>query len=217
VVRSRASGGRLGDIATATAGFRDEFYAVAASVRDGGESAPVITSGLIEPGRFVWGARPARIAGHRLLRPVVALGDLADERVARWVAARLRPKVLVATQTRVLEAAPDPEGVFVPLTPVLSVEARSDADVWKVAAALTAPQVTAWALRHHGGTALSADAVKLSARQILDAPLPADGAAWDRATDALRSGDVRRCGEALAADEPRLLRWWGARLRPEVV
>lgn len=211
-VRSRATGGRIGDLATATAGFRDEYYAIAAAVREGGAGAPVVTSGLVEPGRLDWGGRPARIGGRRLLHPVVSVDDLADERVARWVAARLRPKVLVATQTRVLEAAPDPEGVFVPLTPVLSVEPHDDRDVWRLAAALTAPQVTAWALRHHGGTALSADAVKLSARQLLDAPLPADQRAWDEAADHLRHGDVDGCGEVFAAEEPALLDWWRARL-----
>jgi hypothetical protein len=124
----------------------------------------------------------------------------------------LRPKVLVATQTRVVEAAADPDGRFLPLTPVLSVEPLAPADVWRVAAALTAPQVTAWALRHHGGSALSADAVKLSARQILDAPLPTDPDAWSEAARRLRAGDIAGCGAALSADEPKLLRWWLGRL-----
>jgi hypothetical protein len=213
-MRARPGAGRLGDVATATAGFRDEFYAVAGVVREGGPGAAVITSGLVEPGRVVWGERAARIAGRRLQHPVVDLDDLTDERVARWAAARLRPKVLVATQTRVVEAAPDPEGVFLPLTPVLSVEPHDDADAWRVAAALTAPQVTAWALRTHGGSALSADAVKLSARQVLDAPLPTDPDAWSEAAQHLRRGDVAACAQALAGDEPKLLRWWLGRLPP---
>jgi hypothetical protein len=211
-VRPRRTGGRLGDLATATAGFRDEFYAIAAGAHDGGAGVPVVTSGLVDPGKVAWGERPARIARAAFQRPAVHLDDIGDERVARWAAARLRPKALVATQTRVVEAAADPDGRFLPLTPVLSVEPLDPVDVWRVAAALTAPQVTAWALRHHGGSALSADAVKLSARQILDAPLPADPDAWAEAVRRFRAGDIAGCGTVLSGDEPKLLRWWLGRL-----
>ena len=38
-------------------------------------------------------------------------------------------------------------------------------------------------MRHHRGAALAPDAIKLSARQVLEVPLPADTVAWDRATD----------------------------------
>lgn len=213
-VRRARGAGRVGDLATATAGFRDEFYAVSAAVVDGGTGVPVVTSGLIDPGRVAWGERRARIAGATRLRPTVDPDALDDDRVRRWVEARLRPKVLVATQTRVVEAAPDPDGRLLPLTPVLSVEPRDPADVWRLAAALTAPQVTAWALHHHGGTALSGDAVKLSARQVLEAPLPADADAWSEAAEHLEDGDVLACGRALARDEQALLAWWSARLAP---
>jgi hypothetical protein len=170
----------------------------------------VVTSGLVDPGRLAWGERPARIGGRAFTRPSVDPGAL-EGRVAAWVEARLVPKVLVATQTRVLEAAADPEGRFVPLTPVLAVTPQHPDDVWRIAAALTSPIVTAWALRTFGGAALSGDAVKLSARQVLDAPLPTDTGAWDAATAALRAGDVDGCATALAGGDERLLRWWLAR------
>jgi hypothetical protein len=208
-----ASSGVVGDLATATAGFRDEFYGIAAVVTDGGPGHPVVTSGLIDPGRVGWGQRPARIAGTRFTRPTVDRARL-DRPLAAWVSARLVPKVLVATQTRVVEAAPDPAGELVPLTPVLSVTPADPADVWRLAAALTSPVVTAWALRTAGGSARSADAVKLSARQVLDAPLPGDRGAWAEAAAALEAGDVASCARALSGTHHRLFGWWQARLPP---
>lgn len=208
--RVAASAPRLGGLATATAGFRDEFYGIAAAVTEGGPGAPVVTSGLIEPGRTTWGERSARIGGRAFGRPTVEPTHL-EGRVASWVAARLVPKVLVATQTKVLEAAADPDGRFVPLTPVLAVTPHDPSDVWRIAAALTSPLVSAWALRAFGGAALSADAVKLSAAQVLQAPLPLDAVAWSAATVRLEAGDVDGCAEALAAGDQRLLAWWRSR------
>jgi hypothetical protein len=204
----------LGDIAGATAGFRDEFYGVAAGVTEGADdadSAPIVTSGLVDPGRILWGERSARIAGRRYARPVVDVGCL-DERLQEWVVARLVPKVLVATQTRVVEAAADPVGRFLPLTPVVSVTPADPADLWRVAAALTSPVVSAWALRTFGGAALSADAIKLAARQVLVAPLPADAGAWDEAAAAVAAGDVVACARALAGQDRHLFDWWAARM-----
>ncbi len=161
----------IGDLATATAGWRDQFYGLAAAATDddpGG--APLVTSGLVDPGRILWGTKPARIGGRRFERPTVDPAAL-DPRLRAWVADRLAPKVLVATQTRSIEAAPDPDGRFVPVTPVIAVHPHDPADLARIAAALADPAATAWALRHYGGTALAADRVKLSAGQVLQIPL----------------------------------------------
>lgn len=205
------SGPIVGDLATATAGFRDEFYGLAEAAAEGGAGQPLITSGLIDPGRLAWGERPARIGGRRFSQPTVDGASLRGP-LAVWVAARAVPKVLVATQTRVIEAAADPTGRAIPLTPVLSVEPRRVADVWRLAAALTSPLVSAWALQAYGGAALSADAIKLSATQVLEAPLPVDQRAWATATRALRRGNVVTCGSVLSGGDRRLLAWWLARL-----
>lgn len=203
--------GTVADLATAAAGFRDQFYAIAAATTDGGPGHLVVTSGLIDPGRLVWGERAARIGKRRFDRPTVDPDDL-PEPIRGWVRARLAPKVLVATQTKVVEAAPDPDGMAVPLTPVVAVHPRDDGDTWRIAAALTSPSATAWALRHFAGAGLRSDVVKLSAAQVLAVPLPTDRHAWDAAAAALAAGDVDACAAALAHGDDDLLAWWQARL-----
>jgi hypothetical protein len=128
--------------------------------------------------------------------------------------------VLVAPQTRIVEAAVDADGAYLPATPLVAVEPRSDqpeATPWRVAAALGAPPVTAWALALTAGTARSRHALKLSARQALAVPLPVDTARWHAAADALRQGaspaDVAQDmtqAYGLAPADP-VLAWWRER------
>jgi hypothetical protein len=206
---------RLGSMATATAGFRDEYYGLTAHVVDDehADLAKLITSGLIDVGRVRWGERVTRFGGRRFLHPRVDVHDL-DGSVARWVQQRLVPKVVLATQTKVLEAAVDVRGDWIPSTPVIAVHG-APADLWRVAAVLTAPAMSAWALRHHAGAALHADAIKLSARQVLDLPLPAGEEAWADAASALQAGRIIDAAAAMdrayaAGDE--VLEWWRGRL-----
>ena len=63
---------------------------------------------------------------------------------------RLVPKVLVATQTKVVEAVADPEGRLRPVGPGGRGHAADPAEVWAVTAALSAPPVSAWALAPGG-------------------------------------------------------------------
>jgi hypothetical protein len=224
----------LAEAASASAGFRDEYYGLVSHVREGTGAAgehPLITSGLIDPADCAWGRREARFAKARWRRPVVDLVGLAAENpaLARWVQERLVPKVVVATQTRVLEVAVDVEGAWVASTPVISVPVAAER-LWHVAAALSAPPVTAWALRLSAGTALVPDALKLSAAQVRTIPAPLDQRAWDEGADRLRAAqhavDARGRAEALLGmgaamvaayavpDGEALLAWWAARLRP---
>jgi hypothetical protein len=57
-------------------------------------------------------------------------------------------------------------------------------------AALLAPPASAWAATHLGGSARTGDAIKLSARQILELPVPVDAAAWRGAAELLASRRV---------------------------
>lgn len=221
--------GRVGDIASATAGFRDQYYGLIPFVVERGEEpadrmvAPLVTSGLIDPGRCRWGDAPSRFAGRVWQRPAVDVGALraADPRLGAWIDRVLVPKVLVACQTRVVEAIVDPGGDLVPSVPVIAVWAEPDR-LFDLAAVLLAPWTSAWAVRRTAGAALSADAIKLSAKQILDIPLPADPAAWKEGADHLRRtggglGDpaafAATMNRAYGADaDPDLGPWWLGRL-----
>lgn len=202
----------LGDHAIVTAGFRDEYYGLVPAVRER-IGAPLITSGLIDPNSCRWGSSPARFAKRRWDAPAVDVDAL--DGLAPWAERHLVPKVLVATQTRVLEAVVDDEGTWLPCTPVLSV-LPGDVDRWHLLAALLAPPASAWALREASGAALSGDAIKLSATQLRSLPLPRPGSDWDAAADALRAGDLLAAGEAgcraYGVDPEPVLAWWQARL-----
>jgi hypothetical protein len=210
---------RLSELAMATAGFRDQFYGLAPYVAEGLGDAPLVTAGLLEPGRCAWGERPARFAGRTFERPGVDLTTLAtgDPRLARWVAARRIPKVLVATQTRVLEAAADEHGTWVPSVPVISVEPRAGVDPWLLAAVIGSPVASAWAATNYLGAGLGSGTLKLSASQLVQLPLPpGDPTA---AAALLRAGEVD-ASAAVAADayglpsarRDAVLDWWRGRV-----
>jgi hypothetical protein len=195
--------GVVGDLATATAGFRDQYYGLVASVHEGeaDDGRPrLLTTGAIDVLDTSWGAADTRFANRAWRRPVVDVAAI-EPRVAGWVHSQLVPKLVVATQTKVVEVAVDEHGTAVPSTPVIAVHADL-AQLWHLAAAVSAPPVSALARLRTYGSALSASALKLSARQVLDLPLPADRAAWDDAARCAQevpgtTGAGRR--EALAA------------------
>jgi hypothetical protein len=71
------------------------------------------------------------------------------------------------------------------------------------------------------GTALSVDAVRVSAGLLLEVPLPVDAAAWAEATALLARGDLSGFGRAatrmygLPAEEAAAVEaWWLARCPP---
>lgn len=226
----------LGAWCTATADFRDQYYGLVAHVReaDGPTPAPherrLVTVGLIEPARLLWGIRQTRFAKAAYHRPVVDVARLlADPKLAVWARARLVPKLLLSTQTRVLEVLADPEGTLLPSIPTITVLC-ADEHPWHVGAALSSPVLTAWALTHFAGAALATDAIKLSAKQVLALPAPTPGTAWDRGADAYRAASqassAKEWSDALAdlarhtcaaygvpADQTAALAaWWTARL-----
>jgi hypothetical protein len=229
-------GGRLGDHARVTAGFRDQFYGMAPCVREAeGPDDPrprLVTSGLIDPGLDAWGRRPARIARRSWDAPVLQHDLLdPDERVGRWVAARLVPKVVVASQTKVVEATLDLVGRVIPSPPTVSVEAPAT-ELPRMMAVLLAPATTAWLHRRAAGTGLAPDSLRVSRAHLAELPLPGDRVAWDEATELLLAictgpdarplGDdepTRAFGEVMAAAHgipsntaDEVVTWWLARL-----
>ena len=187
-----AADGSLGDRARATVGFRDEFYALAAAVGDDVDGPPLVTSGMIDPGRCTWGEVTARVAKRTFVRPRVDL-DALEPRFRRWVDDRIGPKVLVANQTAIVEAVVDPDGEFVPAVPVIAVLPLDTSAVWELAAVLSSPIASQWIWQQHGGTGMSARVVRLSPALIESVPWPTGDLA--SAVAALRAGDVVECGD----------------------
>lgn len=208
--------GRLGSIATARAGFRDEYYGLVGHVHEAPDLghahpvdhlgdlsprwAPLVTSGLIDPGRCAWGERPASFARQRFERPVVDLPAVAGSggRAASWVASIAVPKVVVATQTRVGEAAVDPDGRWVASTPTVAVLAAPER-LWEVAAVICSPVGSLAALAATAGSARARDAIRHRVSSIGALPLPVDVDAWRAGADALRTRDRAGFLRAMAA------------------
>ncbi|HET6561197.1 MAG TPA: N-6 DNA methylase [Marmoricola sp.] len=220
------SAGTLGDLATCTADFRDQYYGLRPYLREAAECegcrcVPLVTTGLIDPAELLWGQRATRVLKQRWMAPTVDLDALeADPALARWARARLVPKVLVGTQGRVVEAVVDATGELLPSVPTVTVTAPPER-LWHVLAVLLAPPVVAHAATRYAGTGLTMRSVKLSAKQVAALPLPPDPDGWDRAAGLLPTAqrDDERRPELLAevaglmcraygVDDPGVLRWW---------
>ncbi|MBM4345767.1 MAG: N-6 DNA methylase [Deltaproteobacteria bacterium] len=224
--------------ATATADFRDQYYGLEGYVVDLAAAdpwafAPIATAGLIDLAVCHHGARPTRLLrGHWDAPRVDVLRMRQGGPLGAWLADRQVPKILVATQTPVLEVWVDVVGATVPSVPVLTVMPRDPTLLWPVGAALASPVASAWAANHHAGAALALSALKLSASQLLDLPLPDRGAAaWPQAVRAfqaaheaqsaeLRAECLRRFAEMAVqchgldgAVAARVLQWWLRRAR----
>ena len=216
--RRWATAGTLLDIATASADFRDEYYGLIDAVIDdpSGALPRLITSGLIDPAELLWGRRATTFNRVRREFPRVQL-DLLSDALRMWAARRMVPKVLVATQTKVLEAIVDEDGSLLPSVPVITIEAPVD-DLWRIAALLVSPPIAAIAATRHLGAALSADALKLSARRpvgLAAASAPRAMEQRGRNAPSVERGEVdhgaRRCSRGLGQADGRGVRRAGRR------
>ncbi len=226
--------GTLGDIAAITADFRDQYYGLVGLVREQSGSKdganPLAVTGTIDPAEFRWGAAQTRFNKQPWNLPVVDRTALEASELAGWAKARLVPKLLVATQTKVIEAFADEDGRLLPCPPLISVVVDPKS-LWRAAALLNSPVATIWALLESAGSALSLDAIKLSAIQLRALPLPQLIDSWDRAAvdqqfaHEARTDDARRnylkasavsMGLAFGLPEPaarQAAEWWLSRLR----
>ena len=214
--------GPLGDRAELNANFRDEYYALVPAVGDHPDGPPLVTSGLIDPGCCRWGETPVTFAKRRFERPRVDLSRL-EGRFAAWAVRKLVPKVLIANQTRRLEAVADIDGAWLPGVPVITATPLVDDAaaacelVRRIEAVLCSPVAAAFCWHLGAGTGLSATTVRLSPAGIASIPWPAGDLA--DAVDALELGDLEGCGRAVGGayglDGPlldELLTWWIAGL-----
>jgi len=230
----------LGDFCEITASFRDEYYAIARAIceAEDTETQPmrrVATVGLIDPAHLAWGDRPMKIARQTWHRPCVT--HHADDPVLREVLVRqARPKLLIATQSKVLEAAVDHRGEYLALTPIIMVYPKEDPAgtnfdaIWRYGTLLSSPVLSAWAAARSFGTARSLHAIKPSAALLREAPLPLDHTAWRASAKHYRAACTTNCAKdrsaalLLAAKDSctayqiesavttRLIAWWQSRL-----
>lgn len=226
----------LGEIVNCTADFRDEYYALKGCISEAkGRSLKrrIITSGTIDLAHNMWGQVPVRIHKRQYLKPVANLAKIKGESTAkRRLEKRCAAKVMLATQTRVIEVVIDEEGECLPVTPVITLTPREDTgtDLSMIAAAAASPVACLWAVAHFGGAGLSIDAIKLSAAQVRLIPLPRDESRWREGAKKLVAAQGamgRERGELLAefakvmvgayglsgADEAETLKWWLERAR----
>ncbi len=237
VVRLGAGSENISDRATATAGFRQHYYGIADAVVESTDGevgsgmgrGRLMTAGTIDPLADLWGSRPVKFAGTTWDAPVLLLERVEDTAVRQWFGDRLVPKLLMASQTAVLEVVVDTTGEMVPSVPVVTVEPHDPDMLWHLAAAITSPAVCAYLLTHAAGTGLSASAIRVRAGAIGAIPLPPPSTAWDTgaaeaeraqvawaAGDRIEHGDALRklaiaMGEAYGGDG-RLVNWWVERL-----
>ena len=227
----------LGSVATATADFRDQFYGLKGAIvdrLDANESRfpRLISTRHVDLAHCAWGEKPVRLLFERHAAPRADRALLErDAKMAAWMRVRLVPKVLVATQTKVLEAVVDEQGAWLPVVPLLTATPRegADVDLWMLAAAIASPVATAEAARIAYGAALSAGAIKLSAKQLMALPLAGDRAAWTESARLfreasgarnarMRDGALRAFAEASCRSHrldldatKRVLSFWSAR------
>ncbi len=232
-----AHSGSIQDIAHATADFRDEYYGLQGAIVESTPDLPtdncpkLLTSGLLDPAQSLWGTRPTRIHKQSWKAPRVNTTALeANAHMLTWLQKRLVPKVMVATQTRILEVFVDSAGDFVPCMPVLTVVPTEPDRLWHVASLIGSPVATALAMDRYAGTARTGDAIKLAAKQVLELPAPQGQSEWDEAATAFEcaqsaeSDSVRREALSLSgkqicrafrltdADTERVMAWWSDRL-----
>ena len=131
--------GTLGERATASANFRDEYYGLAPAVDDRRQRAAARHQRADRPRRARTGvsARPGTPVDPCSGPP--STSPRCRPPMRRWVERLLVPKVLVANQTRVIEAVVDPDGAWLPAVPVVTVVPRPGVAVDDIAAVLTSP------------------------------------------------------------------------------
>ena len=151
--------------------------------------------------------------------PRVDLDQLTG-RFPRWAERKLVPKVLVANQTRILEAVADRDGVWLPGVPVNTVTPIDETTtVDEIAAVITSPIASVLAWQLGAGTGLSTTSVRVGPSLLAQLPWPAGDLSY--ATAALAAGDIDSCARAVTAAyaivgdrAASMMAWWRAQLPP---
>jgi hypothetical protein len=178
-VMAGISGPKLGDLCTVTADYRDQYYGLRGAVADatehgGSADEPrLITTGLIDPLVCLWGVNSTKFDKTTFERPCVHV-SLLSSILQRWAKSRLVPKVLVATQGKMVEAVIDEYGAWLPCVPVISVIPLPAGRIGlnEVAAILISPAAFDYFRSTKLGSGLSTGAIKVSAGDLRAMPAP---------------------------------------------
>lgn len=211
--------GTVGDRASATANFRDEYYALVPAVGDHENGPPLITSGLIDPARCMWGDKPVQFARQLFAAPRVDVAQLTG-RFPRWAEKMLQPKVLVAAQTRTIEAVVDLQGEWLPGVPVTTVFPDDVDELEQIASVINSPIAALIAWHERAGTGLSPTSLRLSPSSVLNLPWPANDIS-PSALQTLSDGEFAAFGLMMCesfgvsrSDAETITAWWQAAGRP---
>ena len=213
----------LGDQASVTADFRDAYYWLAERVEDAElqDSRPKLaTVGLVDPFCFKHGAVNTRFAKQKFERPVIQIEDDPPLKLMKWLEQKLQPKLLIATQTRIVECYADTKGELLPSTPLLSIIPMKETQLWHLMAAVASPAASAWLASVAAGTGLSQTTIRIRASLLTDLPLPLPSVSWDEGAHlaqqmqeeqadehiSVRFGEVMNQAYNTASGE--LLSWW---------
>ncbi len=225
------SSGTLGDVATSSNDFRDEYYGLIGSivdseVADDSVSPKLITVGKIDLMKLSWGDEPTKFAKEVYQYPRVEVAKL-DAKMRAWAKQLAKPKLLVATQTKVIELIVDETGTLLPSIPIASVFPRDNADLWRIAACLAAPVTALYSLSKLAGAGMNAEVLKISSRFISTIPLPIGVDEWDEASALLREAHLatdgqrhallvkyglKMCSAYRVTNTDEIVSWWETRI-----
>jgi len=229
-IEAKTSSSLLGEFCSITADFRDQYYGLIPFVKedDGKGGRPrLLTTGLVDPAHVLWGQTHTRFGKRRWDAPVVDISALhAEGSLSHWATSRLVPKLVVASQTKVIEAVVDDQGQYLPSVPLLTLIPDDDSLVWHLLAVLLSPYASHWAHSNFQGAGMNTEAIKVSAKQLASLPMPSRQADWDlgarhaehatkAATEVVREAELlamaRAMNEAYGVGD-ELLVWWAKRL-----
>ena len=93
-------------------------------------------------------------------------------------------------------------GHWLPSVPIITITTTRAHDLARIGAVLACPLISLVAIHRFLGTARNPKAIKLSARDVLMLPTPADTDAWDAGADSFRLAQEavtqEQCDEHLA-------------------
>jgi hypothetical protein len=176
------NGATLDELCSIGADYTDQYYGLRGAVFESRVADPparphprLVTTGLVDPLRCLWGMTRTKFDKLPFDRPLVDLSRLSPE-MQHWAEGRLVPKLLVATQGKLMEVVLDHEGIYLPCVPVISVVVRDNQDVSveEVASILLSPASFEYFRLTKTGSGLSNDAIKASAADLRSMPAPLD-------------------------------------------